>query len=546
MIKKNETVLKLFILSLFLLGVVQEAKAFSTQAGSLSSQADPSYPQGRIEGKITTAKGEPIERVRVYALDKNCGNSTSGASSTTDAGGKYSINGLSPGTYYVSTDAQTAETKPSGYYINELWDGGNGVVECSKAASVTVRDGQAVYDINFSLEEGARIDGYITNTNGEPLKNICVYAHANTCSGGYWFRGEAKTDSNGYYSITGIPEGTCFITADASCRGKNTATYYVKGFWDGSTGTSSCENAAPIKVVKGQRVNDISFSLEAGGLVSGQVTAEGGGALSNICIRINNKKCLEGEFFGEALVTDDQGMYSAIIPAGTYYINTDASCSVNSPAGKYKNEYWDNVQGTIDCIKAEAITVNLSKDISGINFTLQVNTSTSTTTTIYLPPPPECSLDSECNDGLFCNGEETCLGGACASGERPCAESELCIENLQECRSFEKMTAAAVIKKISRPLILNKTCPWLAFIDETNNYFDPLQSQITITGAGKSYEGIDLDVSRNVIKIGILIFVPVCVESDATPGQWSVEIATDTVVADKPYRYIIEGVFEVK
>ena len=32
----------------------------------------------------------------------------------------------------------------------------------------------------------------------------------------------------------------------------------------------------------------------------------------------------------------------------------------------------------------------------------------------------ECSVDGDCDDGLFCNGAETCSGGACQAGGDPC------------------------------------------------------------------------------------------------------------------------------
>ncbi len=33
----------------------------------------------------------------------------------------------------------------------------------------------------------------------------------------------------------------------------------------------------------------------------------------------------------------------------------------------------------------------------------------------------ECSVDADCDDGLFCNGAETCVGGACQAGSDPCS-----------------------------------------------------------------------------------------------------------------------------
>ena len=32
------------------------------------------------------------------------------------------------------------------------------------------------------------------------------------------------------------------------------------------------------------------------------------------------------------------------------------------------------------------------------------------------PPEPECTIDGDCNDGLYCNGAETCVSGVCKPG----------------------------------------------------------------------------------------------------------------------------------
>jgi len=33
---------------------------------------------------------------------------------------------------------------------------------------------------------------------------------------------------------------------------------------------------------------------------------------------------------------------------------------------------------------------------------------------------PECAVDADCDDGLFCNGVETCNAGSCVAGSDPC------------------------------------------------------------------------------------------------------------------------------
>ena len=50
-----------------------------------------------------------------------------------------------------------------------------------------------------------------------------------------------------------------------------------------------------------------------------------------------------------------------------------------------------------------------------------------------------CSSDADCNDGVFCNGEESCqlaadgCGSSCVLGVPPCSESEVCREGESSC-----------------------------------------------------------------------------------------------------------------
>jgi len=45
---------------------------------------------------------------------------------------------------------------------------------------------------------------------------------------------------------------------------------------------------------------------------------------------------------------------------------------------------------------------------------------------------------TSCNDGIFCNGDDTCLGGICEHSGDPCVPSTpLCIEETDECVEFE-------------------------------------------------------------------------------------------------------------
>ena len=46
-------------------------------------------------------------------------------------------------------------------------------------------------------------------------------------------------------------------------------------------------------------------------------------------------------------------------------------------------------------------------------------------------------------------------------------------------------------------------------------------------GPGVDAQGISINTMRNAFRIGRFIFVPVCVEQEATVGQWSIQIKTN-------------------
>jgi len=45
----------------------------------------------------------------------------------------------------------------------------------------------------------------------------------------------------------------------------------------------------------------------------------------------------------------------------------------------------------------------------------------------------ECFVDANCDDGLFCNGAETCVGNECVAGDDPCFADQFCDEDDDVC-----------------------------------------------------------------------------------------------------------------
>src|SRR5688500_4678097 len=57
-------------------------------------------------------------------------------------------------------------------------------------------------------------------------------------------------------------------------------------------------------------------------------------------------------------------------------------------------------------------------------------------------PAVACTVDGECDDGVYCNGTETCAAGACAMGAPPdCADEmectvDACDESMRTCTNL--------------------------------------------------------------------------------------------------------------
>lgn len=49
-------------------------------------------------------------------------------------------------------------------------------------------------------------------------------------------------------------------------------------------------------------------------------------------------------------------------------------------------------------------------------------------------PSSQCGTDASCDDGLFCNGSETCAADGCSPGVTPCSAAEVCDESADVCR----------------------------------------------------------------------------------------------------------------
>jgi hypothetical protein len=166
--------------------------------------------------------------------------------------------------------------------------------------------------------------------------------------------------------------------------------------------------------------------------------------------------------------------------------------------------------------------------------------TTSTTTTI-----PKCLNDSDCDDGSFCSGKETCLNGICVAGQSPCAEGQVCNDDADECRDTVKLTAYFLPPTISRPLLLAKRCTWLLLISSGKNNFNE-NSIIDFSGPSGEAAGLKLNPDRKPFAIGSFIFLPVCIQKDAVAGKVMLTIRSEAHENNTTIEEVIETSFMVQ
>ncbi|KPA18401.1 secreted protein containing PKD domain protein [Candidatus Magnetomorum sp. HK-1] len=147
-------------------------------------------------GNVSDNEGSPLANVKVqtWSISKESNNST-----TTDAAGMYSLPNLPPSDDYVV--AAFSDNYPVQYFFHKE--------KRKNADYVDLTDGN-VYNIDFSLDEGAVIEGtvYIQNTQTPAGEGIFVNVWSNTTERLH----TEKTDANSQYRFVGLdPDATDYI-----------------------------------------------------------------------------------------------------------------------------------------------------------------------------------------------------------------------------------------------------------------------------------------------------------------------------------------------
>ena len=182
---------------------------------------------GQISGRVTAAATHaPVASLYVCAEDEEA---KLGNCASTNANGEYTIPALQTGAYTVEFSSVFAESGYLTQYFNDKSSAG-------QAEKVGVTAGTTVAGINAELQssnQGGQITGVVTNAGTARLQGIEVCGY--DASEEAYFDNCTETNSNGEYTLSGLPEGSfeVWFSGDNCQTTPCTAQDYMVQYYNG-------------------------------------------------------------------------------------------------------------------------------------------------------------------------------------------------------------------------------------------------------------------------------------------------------------------------
>ena len=269
------------------------------------------------------------------------------ATSTTDwrsfrsdvaADGTYTIPDLPVGSYAVRFTPPPGSTVAAEYY--------DGAYTYQAAKAVTVAT-EAITGIDATLEVGGEITGTVAVPDGFSTEGSRVSA-SEQLSGAY---GAAVVAPDGSYTIRGLSPGSYRVTFSPGDAG------LVEELWDD---VYDYADATLVPVALGGVVSGIDADFEAGGSISGVVTAGDGVALGNgATVEVS------GPANRSIMTVATGGAYRISgLPAGLYQVRFSSALW---SGGNALAEYWNDAPSSAT---ATSVQVVAGAETSGIDATL--------------------------------------------------------------------------------------------------------------------------------------------------------------------------------
>ena len=337
---------------------VTEGQAVTGRDFQLARSATISGTVYQSDG-TTPLTGKTIQ-VLAYTGSPCSGPTLAASAYVSSATGTYKMPIPTAGTYYLRTNAPVASEN----CIDEWWASPQSARDCSGAGAIEVAEEEAVTGKDFQLDPGATISGTVYESEGTtPLtgKSIFISAVTGSPCGTYTHAGVSAVDTEtGTYTIPLLTTGTYYLRTSTSS--------YIVEWWASPQSVLNCSGAGAIEVVEGDVVTGKDFQLEPGASISGTVYESDGTTpltgKSIYVIALTGSPCGTRTGAGFAYIDTATGTYTIpLLPAGTYYLQTEAS-------DNYISEWWASPDSVRDCAGAQPVVVTEGQAVTGKHFQL--------------------------------------------------------------------------------------------------------------------------------------------------------------------------------
>src|SRR5579864_8647336 len=202
---KHTCLMLLWILLTANLVFAQDASAAAASRAADSSDAT-KHSHASLHGVVTKDPGsEPVKKVLIELIAENQ-NEGGNYTATTDADGRFHVEGIVPGRYhlfaertgYLETDAHHRRTE---------------------GRVLTLRAGEEVKDLVIRLQPSAIVEGRVTDEDGDPMPNAQVavlrqtFASFSSSGRSHWEQSAGeRTNDLGEYRIAGLAAGTYYVS----------------------------------------------------------------------------------------------------------------------------------------------------------------------------------------------------------------------------------------------------------------------------------------------------------------------------------------------
>jgi hypothetical protein len=253
---------------------------------------------GSIKGTVTNTESKALEKVAVDVFNATTGGFVQ--STTTEADGRYDVDGLAAGSYVVEFYPPLESEYVLQYYRDKH--------AFAKAEAVAVLEGEPTEAIDAELHRGGKVTGKV-EAGGKDVEHVEVLVFGSSEEEPYFEFGE--TNANGEYTVDRLPEGEYRVEFFAP-NGDLVPLYYEKA--------ESVEEATKVKVREELTEKLNTVELHEGGEISGTVVnAVTHKPVANVEVEAINTKGFE--FFGGYAATNEKGEYTITgLGAGSYNV----------------------------------------------------------------------------------------------------------------------------------------------------------------------------------------------------------------------------------